>query len=500
MLARPTSTWMPLAAAGVLLAAYLIQGVWGSTRKSPAFDETGDIAAGLSYIQTAHVRANLQHPPLMKSMAGATLWLAGMRLPDSPPMRRMLAGRGGERAVGSEFLASAGVDRALLLARLPSLLCSTLLGALLFLWGRELAGDAAGLAALFIYVLDPNMMAHGYLATMDMGLAVFAMLFFYSLWRYVQAPDTRRLIFCGIAMGLMLSAKFSAIFLLPVTVVLLWLALPWRAAARASLLSLASATIVIQLLYLSPGGLFLYKTGLDSVNQDHNPDYLVFLAGQLEHSFAGYFAAAWVLKEPIATLLLGAIGIWAMRERKFPRLTWLFLLLPPITVLLAHTLFADDLGVRYILPAFPFAHLIAGIGAAWLLTLRWGRPLAAALGAWLAIAAITIYPDSLSYFNEAAAGKLMLDDSNVDWVQGLKQLRDWPDTNAKGRPVRLAYFGSYPPTGYIPNAQPLDPAELKSDSPRGLYAVSAHFVARTPEIARMKPTAIVGHAIYIYAR
>jgi hypothetical protein len=77
--------------------------------------------------------------------------------------------------------------------------------------------------------------------------------------------------------------------------------------------------------------------------------------------------------------------------------------------------------LRYILPAFPFAYLIAGIGAAWLLTLRWGRPLAAALGAWLIIAAIAIYPDSLSYCNEAAGGKLMLDDSNVDWGQGLKQ-------------------------------------------------------------------------------
>jgi hypothetical protein len=257
---------------------------------------------------------------------------------------------------------------------------------------------------------------------------------------------------------------------------------------------------VVQILYLSPGGLFLYGVGLDSVNQDHNPDYLVFLAGRLEHSFAGYFAAAWLLKEPIAALLLGAIGLWAMRQRKFPRLTWLFLLLPPIAVLLAHTLFADDLGVRYILPAFPFAHLIAGIGAAWLLTLRWGRPLAAALGAWLAIAAIAIYPDSLSYFNEAAGGKLILDDSNVDWGQGLKQLRDWLDTNGNGRPVRLAYFGSFPSVNYIPNAQPLDPGDLKPDSPPGLYAVSAHFVARTPEIASMKPLAIVGHAIYIYAR
>ena len=47
----------------------------------------------------------------------------------------------------------------------------------------------------------------------------------------------------------------------------------------------AIASLVIQAVYLSPGGLFLYSTGISRVNADHNPDYLVFLGGQLEHRF-----------------------------------------------------------------------------------------------------------------------------------------------------------------------------------------------------------------------
>jgi len=191
-------------------------------------------------------------------------------------------------------------------------------------------------------------------------------------------------------------------------------------------------------------------------------------------------------------------------------------------------LFADDLGVRYIVPALPFAHLAGGIGAAWLVADagRWGRAAVVALGAWLIVGAAAVYPDQLSYFNEAAClpshvgwlgaaggtrcGPLWLDDSNVDWGQGLKQLSEWLDANARGRPLRLAYFGSFPAESYLSGVQPAGMEQLMSEPAPGLYAVSAHYVARVPAIseamgksgglwlAHTPPTAIVGHAFYIY--
>ena len=86
--------------AGVLIAIFLAQAFLASANKSPVFDETGDIAAGLSYVQSGEIRANLQHPPLLKELAGASLWLAGVRLPDEPGgaqdagRRRRRTGRG----------------------------------------------------------------------------------------------------------------------------------------------------------------------------------------------------------------------------------------------------------------------------------------------------------------------------------------------------------------------------------------------------------------------
>src|ERR1035441_6998349 len=213
---------------GVLIAMFLAQSFLASAIKSPVFDETGDIAAGLSYVQSGEVRANLQHPPLLKEMAGAALWLAGVRLPDSPQVRQILADGGGERTVGSQLIAANGPDRAMFWARLPFLLLAAALGVLLYLWGRQLLGEVAAVAALFLYTLDPTILGHGYLATMDTGLAAFTLLFLFALWHYLDRPQTAgipgsdpsydgshpghdrkgvfsaRLICCGLTLGLLL--------------------------------------------------------------------------------------------------------------------------------------------------------------------------------------------------------------------------------------------------------------------------------------------------------
>src|SRR5664279_4863556 len=130
--------------AGVLIAVFLAQSFLASAIKSPVFDETGDIAAGLSYMQSGEIRANLQHPPLLKEMAGAALWLAGGRLPASPQTDQMLAG-GGERVVGAQLIAANGPDRTMFWARLPFLLLAAVLGVLLYVWGRQLLGEVAAL-------------------------------------------------------------------------------------------------------------------------------------------------------------------------------------------------------------------------------------------------------------------------------------------------------------------------------------------------------------------
>src|ERR1035441_10157713 len=51
-----------------------------------------------------------------------------------------------------------------------------------------------------------------------------------------------------------------------------------------------------------------------------------------------------------------------LRSKSTPALTKWFLLLTPLVFLGAVTFLADDLGIRYIIPALPFAYLLGASG------------------------------------------------------------------------------------------------------------------------------------------
>ncbi|MBI3697293.1 MAG: glycosyltransferase family 39 protein, partial [Acidobacteria bacterium] len=428
--------------AGALIAAFLLQSFFASRAKSPVFDEPAHIAAGLSYVQTGVFVANPQHPPLLKEMAALSLLLAGVRWPGTPQAQQLINGAGGlEWPIGNAIIADNGPDEVMFWSRLPFILLATLLAVLVYLWGRKLVGDLAAMGALFLYALDPTVLAHSFLVTTDVGFAAFTVLFFVAIWNYLRRPNPKRLLLCGVAMGLVLGTKFSAVFLLPVAAFLLLAAVRWppepapghdtgdggsaesnlnstgalrspahpqrgskvgpnnlwlrgsgkkrktrpgpppqatpsldqrsglgrkfAACAGAFLAMCLVAMVVIQALYFSSSGLSLYTTGLQQVNADHNPHYLVFMSGQLAHRFSSYFAVAYLLKEPIASIVLVGLGLIAVvRSKTITLLPKLFLLLPPAVSFAAYTIWADNIGIRYIIPVLPFAYLAGGVGLA----------------------------------------------------------------------------------------------------------------------------------------
>src|SRR5262249_38932333 len=94
-------------------------------------------------------------------------------------------------------------------------------------------GSVPALGALFFYAFDPTMIAHSAFVTTDVGVTAFAILFLFTLWRYLHEPTRKHLIFCGLALGAVLGAKFSAILILPVTAILMAAAVCWPIAAEA---------------------------------------------------------------------------------------------------------------------------------------------------------------------------------------------------------------------------------------------------------------------------
>jgi hypothetical protein len=559
-------------------------------------DEPPHIASGLSYVSTGIFRANPQHPPLLKELSGLSMLIGGIRWPRTPDTELLLhanipQGQQPEWEIGNKIIIGNGPDHTLFWARLPFLLISGMLGALIYFMGRELVGGLAALFATFLYVTDPTIMGLAFTVTMDTGLTAFAILFLFTLWRYLRNPTLRRLFFCGLSLGLLLSAKFSSLLFLAAGGLLLLAAVVWpvepepgrrrsildpyyiqpgevsplfdslpkalrndacpcgsgkkykachggqTSASRLSWLSkrwaLAAAVlfamcmvgaVVIQALYFFPKDPWMYVHGAQLVNADHRPDFMPYMAGELRNSFPSYFAVAYLLKEPLAGIVLALGGLVLLfRGRDITPIRRLFLLVPPVLFFIGTAMLADQIGIRYIIPILPFAHLLGGLALATLFTatskhFRW---VAVALCAWLVVAVVGVYPDHLSYFNESACllgdpdqigfdggskcGTLWLDDSNVDWGQGLRQLKLWLDRNDKGRTIRYASQFPFPPGGYgIPSAD-ASTDELVKQPTRGLYVVSASMVARISAIPsagdwprRTAPVAVIGHALYVY--
>jgi hypothetical protein len=548
------------AAPAALLAAFFLQSFLASRVKSPTFDEPAHIAAGLSYLSTGVFHANPQHPPLMKELSAVGMLLGGVRWPKTAITADIVANPSGKSTArdweaGKEIFAQYGMDRVLLLARLPMILTGVFLGLMIYLWGREMFGEKAALGALFLYALNPTLIAHASLVTTDVGLAAFGLAFCFGLWKQLQAPSLTRQIWCGVALGCALGAKYSGVFLLPIGGVLLLLGTLGRqrtpavptaapnqacpcgsgkkykachgaepaggidtqalvAAARAFGVMCLVALVTVELFYGFRVSPLAYVEGLNRVNADHDASYLAILAGEAKPRFLHYFALAWLLKEPLATLLLCAGGAILVARRSDART---FLLLPPLAILAIHSVWADNFGFRYVIAALPFAYLTGGAAIAWLLgkAAAWARVTAVALCGWVVVAAAGIYPDHLSYLNESACvladpsrlgfdggsrcGPMWLDESNVDWGQGLKQLKTWLDTHAHGRSVHILAHGTIAPEAYgIQHTQaPPTPGPTPA-----LYVISAHYVARLAlseeRVRNTRPVAIVGHALYVY--
>ncbi|MFB3825225.1 MAG: glycosyltransferase family 39 protein [Bryobacteraceae bacterium] len=540
-----------LGLAVLLCGAFLLQSFAASRVKSAGADEPPHFAAGLSYVSTGKVVLNPQHPPLLKELSGLFTLFSGARWPHTQAAQLALAGqRPMDWIAGREILRANGPDNALFWARMPMTLVAALGAALLFLWGRAMFGAVAGLAAMFLYALDPVIVGHSFSITFDVGVAVFSVLFLFVLWRYVQNPSVPRLVWCGVALGAALGAKFSAMFLLPVAGVLLFAAARARrikagpndpcpcgsgkkfrkchgaegATSGGGMLRAAwvfgamllGAALTLQVIYLFSGDPLIYWKNFNQVYADENPNHLSFLAGQFQKRFWGYFPAAYLLKEPLASIACVAIGLVILvRSKSIKLLDKLFVVVPAFGYFGAHMVVAANIGIRYIFPALPFAYLIGGVGLASLLGgSRRMKIAAAVLALWMVAAAAGSFPNGLSYFNESAClltspgeiglgggsrcGIKWLDDSNVDWGQGLKQLRAWMEEHARGRQVYLAN----PLGGLTADAYGLNYADMQGSAapPPGLYAVSAHLVARYPKtwVQRIPPTAIVGQCLYVY--
>jgi hypothetical protein len=144
-----------------------------------------------------------------------------------------------------------------------------------------------------------------------------------------------------------------------------------------------------------------------------------------------------------------------------------------------------NIGVRYLLPSFPFLFLMAGEGMAWFwsnriggFSLRFSRVLVVVSCLWQAQSVMGFPGTSLGYFNETVPVEKRihyLGDSNLDWGQDLKRVASFAKRKGWGK-VRLAYLGGVDPKVYGLDWVPWDEDDLRGPQPGRIYLVNASFL------------------------
>ena len=501
-------------AVAVLLAAFVAQSSLGIETESLTFDEGAAIGSSYLAFRRHDLRLIKERPPLLGVFITLPLILSGdPRLPPVvDPADRVADGR-----FGDAFLHDVGNDtvRILRTCRYTVLVLSVGLGLALWAWAARLGGRGAGLLAAFLFAFCPNLLAHSRIAANDMTCTISAFVAVFALDRLLRRPTAGRLVAAGVALGLALAAKLTAVLLLPLVGLVLLLELPSapRAVAlRWGVLALVAAAT----LGACMGGTFdygAYAAAFRHVYAGTRADYLYYLGGRFSpRPWWWYCLYAAVLKTPIPLLVLAAVGtvVFLRRERGWRERV---LVLGPIVLFVGASCFdRTNLGLRRILPAYPFLVLVASQSARVALPRAAKGALLGVLALWQAASVLRIAPHDLSYFNELAGGPTRgmyyLDDSNIDWGQDLPSLRRWLDAHP-GTPVRLDYFGTARPATYGIDLPRVDENEEICAPRRAVYAISAHLLVFYEKVARARgdrcswltryrPVDRAAYSIYIY--
>jgi hypothetical protein len=227
--------------------------------------------------------------------------------------------------------------------------------------------------------------------------------------------------------------------------------------------------------------------------RDFESHYDSYLGGEWrQEGWWYYYLYALAIKVPLGVWMLAILAAFLGVARRGYASNWrdeLTVLAPAIVVL---SFVSSQTGFnhhsRYVLPIFPFLFIwISKVARAFERKERGTTLFIGAAAAWAIASSLSVYPHSLSYFNELvggpANGSAYLVDSNIDWGQDLLYLRDWLKAHPEAQPLGLVYFGmvdprvagiefTLPPKGETNPEEQLGPNAHEIGPRPGWYAVS----------------------------
>jgi hypothetical protein len=513
--------------AAVALTIHFVLAVDAARRMSVTFDEYWHLPVGVLNASQGRFDFERHNPPLARMYCALPVLMSNARIDfANEPLRMEQYGHRFQDANPDNW-------RSLYFrGRLMQCGLSVLIGAMLYAWVRAMFGDGTATLATLLWSFCPNILASAAVVTTDLAACGGVVATLFATWRFTEVPTFRRAAVVGLALGVALLGKFTAIILVPLAPCCWWLFrrdLVSRGIASAAVESnpprrqpLAAWGVVfaVGLLVFNAGYLFrgtgtplrdypfesptlrslqtgvawlgwlplpVPRDGLLGIDQQSllmQSPHPVYLDGAWsDRGFPQYYLLALLYKLPHplqALLCLAAFCV--VRPGVLLRRAGLLagLLLPAAVLVVLASLSRMQLGLRYVLPAIPLLIVVAAQTARWA-TLDRRRTRMALLGmAILSAASLRYHPHHIAYFNELAggpdAGYSHLIDSNIDWGQDLDRLKDYVDANRTG-PIGLGYFGSIRP-GTIGLKYRLPPAGHPEP---GTYAVSISLVMGRPD-------------------
>ncbi len=463
---------------------------------SATFDEGMHIAAGHRYWECGDYAINPEHPPLLKLVAAMALrrWQF-----DGYSSACGTAVTNNMQLIGAGYrlMNGAGADQILAKARAAAMLFPILLLVTMFFAARAWFGPLAAGCTVILTVFEPNLTAHGPLVTTDIAVAATTFAAVFSADRYLRRPCTWRLLLLGFTLGLALASKHTAV-LVPIILLVQFLAyyrLTHADSPRFSLLRLflgwfAACLIALFVLWGTyqfrysalPGGVQAFEIPATLENHGESPTMLgrailgitrfhllpeSYVAGLLyviqnstRPSFIFgkrhdtgvwyYFPVTILVKTPLTILVLVILAVvspaqWRKHKRE------IVVLAIPIVLFLSSAMSSKiNLGVRHILPVYPFLILLAASAIAYYAgRSRIAAALCVALLVFQAVSDARSYPNEMAYANEAWGGPQhlykYLGDSSVDWGQALYRVKDYIARRGISD-CWIAWFGARKPT------------------------------------------------------
>ena len=382
--------------------------------------------------------------------------------------------------------------------RYVTLFICLLTGFFIYQWSKKMFGEKGGLFSLFLFVVCPNLNAHGTLLTTDAYAALLTVSTTYYFWKFIKESGWKYFLAFSISLGIAQITKYSLVHLVLIFAVVSIFVLVKRKTLftgwKINLLRLTVLALIVLFItnagylfqntgrslsnfelhskslsslketaigkipiplpgpYIEGLDLTIYMNELGAGDPNVSGDNYLFGEKRAGHGFWYYYLAVFLFKTPLTVLfiLLAAIIFLFVRKKKEGYPSTMIFLLGICFYFLFLLGFTNhvQIGIRHVILIYPLLYVLAGFFVILPIVQNRNKFITPILVIYSVVSFCVFFPNLISYTNELIPDKKtaykIMADSNIDFGQGefalAKYLKKHPGTKRAGAEPGLGKF------------------------------------------------------------